>query len=213
VQVVLGAETDHRGDVGDGELGGPDQVQRTTTVLTTTDRSLQAKHHFGIMFSMKPRVYIETTIPSYLVGRPSRDLVVAAHQELTHEWWQNRRPTFGVFVSQFVIDEAGLGDPGLAKARLKVIENLDQLEITSDVGLLAARIVESRAIPEKAAADAAHIAAAAVHAMDYLLTWNCTHIANAEISTKVRRVCETAGFACPVICTPEELMGGDDNEG
>jgi hypothetical protein len=149
---------------------------------------------FGIILIMKLKVYIETTIPSYLVGRPSRDLVVAAHQELTHEWWQNRRPTFDVFVSQFVIDEASMGDPDLARGRLDIITGLDQLDITDDVGLLASSIVESRAIPQKAAADAAHIA-------------------NAEISTKVRRVCETAGFACPVICTPEELMGGDENEG
>lgn len=161
---------------------------------------------------MKPKIYIETTIPSYLVGRPSRDLIVAAHQELTHEWWQVRQSDFDIFISQFVIDEASLGDPNLSRRRLEIIEDLAQLEITQDVGVLATEIVLSGAVPEKAATDAAHIATASVHAMDYLLTWNCTHIANAEIYKKVQRVCKTKGFTCPVICTPEELMGVNNNE-
>ncbi len=114
---------------------------------------------------MKAKVYIETTIPSYLVGRLSRDLVVAAHQELTHEWWQHRRPDFVLYISQFVIDEASMGNPELAQRRLETIGDLEQLEVSEDIGLLAARIVESRAIPTKASADAAHIAAAAVHSM------------------------------------------------
>lgn len=161
---------------------------------------------------MKPKVYIETTIPSYLAGRPSRDLVVAAHQELTHEWWQTRKSDFDIFISQFVIDEASLSDPNLSCKRLEIIEDLAQLEITQDVEFLATEIVLSGAIPEKAATDAAHIAATSVHSMDYLLTWNCTHIANAEIYKKVQRVCEAKGFACPIICTPEELMGENNNE-
>lgn len=161
---------------------------------------------------MKPKVYIETTIPSYLVGRPSRDLIVAAHQELTHEWWQVRQSDFDIFISQFVIDEASLGDPNLSRRRLEIIEDLAQLEIIQDVEVLATEIVLSGAVPEKTATDAAHIATASVHAMDYLLTWNCTHIANAEIYKKVQRVCKTKGFTCPVICTPEELMGVNNNE-
>lgn len=161
---------------------------------------------------MKSKVYIETTIPSYLVGRSNRDLVIAARQELTHEWWRTRRLEFNVFVSQFVIDEASLGDPDLARDRLEIINPLDQLEVTLEIGDLARQIVESGAIPEKAATDAAHIATATVHSIDYLLTWNCTHIANAEIFRKVRQVCADAGFTCPIICTPEELMGGDDDD-
>jgi hypothetical protein len=161
---------------------------------------------------MKPKVYIETTIPSYLVGRPSRDLIVAAHQELTHEWWQTRQDNFDIFISQFVIDEASLGDPVLSRQRLKIIRNLAQLNITQDVEILATEIVLSGAVPEKASTDAAHIASASVHAMDYLLTWNCTHIANAEIYKKVQTVCKAKGFTCPIICTPEELMGVNNNE-
>ena len=161
---------------------------------------------------MKPKVYIETTIPSYVVARPSRDLIVAGHQQLTQDWWDRRGPEFELFVSQFVLDEAGLGDSELAKKRLQLIAGLDQLEISEKIGMLAVKLVEAGAIPEKAATDAAHISVATVHAMDYLLTWNCTHIANAEISRVVHQVCEAEGFTCPIICTPEELMGGHDNE-
>ena len=164
------------------------------------------------MNNMKPKLYVETTIPSYLVARPSRDLIVAGHQQLTRAWWESRKSDFDIFVSQFVIDEASLGDPEMIEKRLQAMSGLDQLELSDEVGSLAGKIVEAGAIPQKASADAAHIAVAAVHGMDYLLTWNCAHIANAEISRGVRRVCEANGFTCPVICTPEELMGSDENE-
>jgi hypothetical protein len=161
---------------------------------------------------MKPRVYLETTIPSYLVARPSRDLVVAAHQELTHEWWHTRRPEFTCFVSQFVIDEAALGNADMSRRRLEAISDMDQLEITPDVLSLAEQIVSSGAIPQKAAVDAAHVAVATVNAMDFLLTWNCAHIANAEIYRKIQHTCNGSGFECPVICTPQELMGEDTDD-
>ena len=161
---------------------------------------------------MKPKVYIETTIPSYLVGLPSRDLIVAAHQELTREWWQFRQDDFDIFISQFIIDEASLGDPDLSGMRIKIIQSLTQLEITKDVEVLATELVLSNVIPKKAATDAAHIAIASVHSMDYMLTWNCTHIANAEIYKEVQIVCDNNGFSCPIICTQEELMGENDNE-
>lgn len=161
---------------------------------------------------MKAKLYIETTIPSYIAARPSRDLVVAGHQKLTQDWWEKRRQDFDIFVSQFVLDEASGGDGSVAKRRLELLEGMEQLEILDDVGRLAGKLVESGSIPEKASADAAHIAVAAVHAMDYLLTWNCAHIANAEIFRSVRQVCEAEGYVCPVICTPEELMGGEDED-
>jgi hypothetical protein len=156
---------------------------------------------------MKEKLYLETTVPSYLAARPSRDLIIAGHQQITLDWWTNRRSSFDIYISQFVIDEASLGDPVVSKNRVDLLENFEQLEINDDVGHLATAIVESGTIPQKAATDAAHIAVAAVHGMKYLLTWNCTHIANAEISRKVNAVCEKQGFTCPVICTPEELMG------
>ena len=124
-------------------------------------------------------MYLETTIPSYLTSRPSRDLIIAGHQQLTREWWENRRDAFQLFLSQLVIDEASAGDPAAARERLKALRDLPLLDITPEVTELASRILDSGKIPRKAATDAAHIAIAAVHGMDFLVTWNCVHIANA----------------------------------
>ena len=161
---------------------------------------------------MKPKVYIETTIPSYLAGRPSRDLVVAGNQELTREWWDERRAAFDLYISQFVLDEAAIGDLKAVRRRMDVLNGLSELEITEAAEQLAEKLIRGGVIPVKAAADAAHIAVAAVSGMDYLLTWNCKHIANAEIMKKIYRLCEAEGFNCPVICTPAELMGGNGDE-
>lgn len=156
---------------------------------------------------MKPRLYLETTIPSYLTAWPSRDLVIAGHQQVTRDWWQARKNVFDIFISTFVLDEAGAGDPEAASLRLKIIEQLSVLSITDEVETLAKRLLDSQIIPAKAALDASHIAISAVHRLDFLMTWNCTHLANAQIKRKVDRVCRDAGYLCPTICTPEELMG------
>ena len=156
---------------------------------------------------MKPKLYIETTIPSYLVSAPSRDLVVAGHQQITRLWWDNRKDQFNIFISQFIIDEVSAGDHKQAKKRLDIVAPFAQLEITDEVTRLAQALLNDRVIPRKAATDAAHIAVAAVHGMDYLMTWNCSHIANATIFNSVKRVCSEQGFSFPIICTPEELMG------
>ena len=155
----------------------------------------------------KPKLYLETTIPSYLTSRPSRDLIIAGHQQITREWWTRRRRQFDIYISQLVIDEAEAGDAAAMRDRLKAIQGLPLLEITSEVEELAAAIIASGAIPRKAATDAAHIAIAGVHRMDFLLTWNCAHIANAAIARAVAGVCRQSGYDCPVICTPEELSG------
>lgn len=155
----------------------------------------------------KPKLYLETTIPSYLTSRPSRDLIIAGHQQITREWWTRRRSQFDIYISQLVIDEAEAGDAASMRDRLKAIQGLPLLEITSEVEELAAAILASGAIPQRAATDAAHIAIAGVHRMDFLLTWNCAHIANAAIARAVAGVCRQSGYDCPVICTPEELSG------
>jgi len=156
---------------------------------------------------MKPRIYLETTIPSYLTSRPSRDLVIAGHQQITRDWWEARRQSFQLFISQLVIDEASAGDAGAARERLKVIEAVPLLDITPEVAMLASNILASGRIPRKAAADAAHIAIAAVHGIEFLMTWNCVHIANAALTKALVALCRQQGFDCPVICTPEELLG------
>ena len=156
---------------------------------------------------MAQRVYLETTIPSYLTAWPSRDLIIAAHQQLTKEWWRTRRSEFDLFISQFVLDEAGAGDAQAAQERVAILNPLPLLDISEAVLELASAILQAGIIPAKAARDAAHIAVSAVHGVDFLLTWNCAHIANAQIVKKVQTICAQHGFPCPLICTPEELMG------
>jgi len=156
---------------------------------------------------MNPKVYIETTVVSYLTARPSRDLIIAAHQQLTQEWWENRRANFDLYASQLVIQESGAGDAVMAQKRLEMLNEIPLLDVNQDAVSLARALVEKGPIPEKAAVDGLHIAVATVHGMDYLLTWNCKHIANAEMQTAVAKVCREAGYEPPIICTPEELLG------
>jgi hypothetical protein len=155
---------------------------------------------------MKQTLYMETTIPSYLTSRPSRDLIIAGHQQVTKEWWEKRRGAFEIYISQLVIDEASAGDPDAARERMLLLQSFATLDITPEVGHLASAILASGILPRKAATDAAHIAIAAVHGMDFLLTWNCVHIANAVIAKAVARICRQHGWESPVICTPEELF-------
>jgi predicted nucleic acid-binding protein len=155
-----------------------------------------------------PSAYIETSVISYLTGRRNqRDLIVAAHQELTREWWDSRRHEFTLFASAVVIEEARLGDEALARARMAWIEQLHLADVTPSARELAARLLLEAALPAKANADALHIAISAVNGIDYLLTWNCTHLANAFMIPRVNKICRVAGFEPPYICTPEELMG------
>jgi predicted nucleic acid-binding protein len=156
---------------------------------------------------VKSRLYLETTIPSYLTSRPSRDLIIAGHQQITREWWEQRRGAFQLYISQLVIDEVSAGDPVAARERLKALRELPLLDLTPEVAELASGILAAGKIPRKAATDAAHIAIAAVHGMDFLVTWNCVHIANAANAKALALICRKHAFECPVICTPEELMG------
>ena len=144
---------------------------------------------------------------SYLVSRPSRDLVVAAHQQITRQWWEECRESFQLYVSQMVIQEAGSGDPAAAQRRLEELAMIPLLALTDEAQALARELLESGALPKQAVEDALHIALATVHGMDYLLTWNCRHIANAQMREAVVSVCMMRGYEPPVICTPEELMG------
>jgi predicted nucleic acid-binding protein len=155
---------------------------------------------------MKPRIYIETSIPSYLTARRSRDLIATANQELTQEWWETRKGDFYLVISEFVLREASAGDPIAAGNRLAAIEGIPELNVTDEVGLLARILIEQIPIPEKAQLDAFHIAVAAVHGIEYLLTWNCTHINNAELRPRIEALCRSNGFEPPIICTPQELL-------
>jgi PIN domain len=156
---------------------------------------------------MKPRVYIETTIPSYLAARSSRDLLIAAHQQITREWWDHRRFEFDLCISALVLQECEAGDARLAERRLDVVEGITVLPIASEASELAKAFVSGGPLPHEAAADALHLALATVYSCDYLLTWNCKHLANAEIQRPAGALAATRGWELPVVCTPEELMG------
>ena len=154
------------------------------------------------------RVYLETSFVSYLTApRFSRDPIAAAHQQITLEWWSRRRADFELVVSQVVLDEAGLGDPTASESRLEAIAALPRLLVTDSAVALARTILTRGLLPSRAFPDALHIAIATVHQVDYLLTWNCKHIANVEILPRIAVVCEELGHPLPIICTPEELLG------
>jgi len=155
---------------------------------------------------MKPNVYLETTIISYLAARPSRDLIVAGHQQITHEWWQIARHNFATVSSQLVAREAGAGDAEAAAARLAYLTGLTLLEMSEEALTLAQRLLQAKAIPQDFPEDALHVAVAVVNGIEYLLTWNYKHLANAGMRSKIETTCRELGYEAVIICTPEELM-------
>ncbi len=155
---------------------------------------------------MAERVYIETTVVSYLTARPSRDVVIAGHQQITQEWWDSRRSDYELCVSQLVLDEAGAGDQQAAQERLSVLQTMSVLETTAEALDLAKKLVQAGALPSKAGGDALHIAVAAAQGVPYLVTWNCRHLANAVMRPIIEAACKAQGLVAPIICTPEELL-------
>ena len=153
-----------------------------------------------------PSVYLETTIPSYLASRPSRDLIVAAHQQVTHEWWMRARGAFDLFVSAAVLSEIRAGDPALAARRLELVQDLPVLASRSDVDSLAEIYANGLGLPSQAHADLVHIAFAVSYRLDYLLTWNCKHIANGHVIRKLHAINHQIQRMTPVVVTPEELL-------
>jgi hypothetical protein len=158
---------------------------------------------------MEPTAYVETSIVSYLAARPSRDLITAAHQQLTTQWWATRRAAFRLHISALVVQEASDGDPDEARRRLALLEGIPAVAVTSEGLSFARSLIESRVVPRTAEADALHIAIAAANGMEYLVTWNCRHIANAQIRGKIEKLARLRGFEPPILCTPEELMETD----
>lgn len=154
---------------------------------------------------MKPRIYLETTVVSYLVGRLSRDVVVLGNQELTREWWAHRRDEYDLFISEAVLAEITIGDEELARQRLSIASSVKLLAVTEEAERLAPLLLRAAGLAANAQTDALHMALAAVHGMDYLLSWNCSHIANAAIRRSIEKQCRAAGYEPPVICTPQEL--------
>jgi predicted nucleic acid-binding protein len=159
---------------------------------------------------MAATVYLETTIPSYLTAWRSPELSMAAKQQTTRKWWDERRGGFELFISDAVLLEAAGGDAEAARKRLEVLDGIPVLNPLPEADEIALVLADRLSLPERALTDAAHIALCVVHGIDYLLTWNCTHIANATYQPIILDVCEQFGYAMPVICTPDQLMGDDD---
>ena len=154
---------------------------------------------------MPPKVYLETSIISYLAARPSRDVVVAGHQQTTRDWWETQRQRFTVVASQLVVQEASAGNANAAQQRLALLTTVELLTTNEAAIALAQTLVNQGAIPAKAAADALHIALSVTNGVEYLLTWNCRHIANASMRNQIERLCRTQGYEPTIICTPDEL--------
>ena len=154
---------------------------------------------------MKPKLYVETSIISYLTSRPSRDVVINANQQIAQEWWENRQ-NFDLFISQIVVDEVSKGDAQMAKQRMDLIQDIPFIDFNDEAKNLAKEILRQNILPPKAALDVFHIATTAVHEIDFLLTLNCKHIANAFIFRRIEKVCTEFGYEPPIVCTPQEIL-------
>jgi predicted nucleic acid-binding protein len=156
---------------------------------------------------MTATVYVETSVISHLTSRPSRDLVAAAMQTITQEWWLDAHNRYDLRVSVLVLEEASRGDPEAARLRLDAISNLSVLALNEPAEKLARLLLEKKLVPQNSVEDAFHISIASAHGIDYLVTWNFRHINNAETRWRIQMAIESMGYACPTICSPEELGG------
>lgn len=155
---------------------------------------------------MPNRVYIETTVISYLTARPTRDVIQLAKQAATEQWWREEGPRSELFVSQLVVDEAAQGDAEAVRRRVEVVSAVPRLETTDEAVILAKMLMHTHALPANAEDDALHVSVATVHEMDILLTWNCRHIANVMTMPRIRATIEKAGYNPPTITTPEDFL-------
>lgn len=157
-----------------------------------------------------PSAYVETTIPSYLTAAPSRDLVVAGHQQVTHTWWRTAKDHFDLFISEAVLREVRAGDPEYAARRLELLAAIPVLPLNQEIRFLADWYRAELQLPKKAGADALHIALAVFYEMDYLVTWNCAHIANGHVLRALMKLNHGLGRYTPLLLTPDELLSEDD---
>jgi len=154
----------------------------------------------------KPTLYLETTIPSYLAARPSSDIIIAGRQRITHDWWNEERQCFQIYISQAVLIEAQAGDQNAALIRAGYLEGLQILPLINEIETISKEYLSALDIPKKSALDAVHIAFSVIYNLDYLLTWNCKHLAHGEVRKKLKRYNDSVGLQTPEIVTPNELM-------
>ena len=155
---------------------------------------------------MKKKVYIETTIPSYLVAKPSRDIIILGRQDLTREWWENERLNYKLYISVTVLDEVKRGNAEMAKRRIEILQGITILPTVMEVEKLAEKYFVYFNFPKKAERDAFHMAYAVYYKMDYLLSWNCSHLSNAGILKGLLKYNSKLGLETPIICTIDEIM-------
>ena len=160
---------------------------------------------------MKRKIYIETSVISYLTARPSKTIIGAAHQQITASWWETRQQ-YDLFVSAPVLRECQAGDKSAAAKRMAALEGFSVLQVSQESLSIAESLVQHGIIPPKASEDALHIAIATVSEMEFLLTWNCKHIANPIIQKRIEDYLDSIGKWLPFICTPEELLGDENDE-
>lgn len=156
---------------------------------------------------MKAKVYIETTVVSYQTGRFSRDMVIAGHQQSTRSFWELLGHTLDPFVSALVVKEAFGGDPSVATKRLEAIEAFPVLASSEEAVNLAEALMDTKSVPREFPDDALHIAIASTTGMDYIVTWNFSHINNPFTIARIRHTVEEAGYVCPEIVSPEAFLG------
>ena len=159
-----------------------------------------------------PSVYLETTIPSYLAAHPSRDLIVAAHQQITHEWWLDAHDRFDLYISEAVLHEIRSGDPDAAARRLAIVNGLPVLQLNDDVRTLVHEYDRRLGLTGRARADLPHFAYAVAYEMDYLVTWNCRHIANGEVIRRLLAVNAELQRPTPLLLTPEEILSTPEED-
>jgi hypothetical protein len=157
-------------------------------------------------YVLRPRLYLDTTIPSYLTARVSRDLNIARYQKITTQWWNSWRTNFDIRISELVWKEASRGNPEAAERRLQLLARFPLLEVNERAYALCERLLRDCCLPDRASMDAAHVAVAAIHGMEFLLTWNFAHLVNTNFAPKIRSVCELEGHSSPLLCTPEQLI-------
>lgn len=158
-----------------------------------------------------PTVYLETSVISYLTARPSSQTIMAGQQESTRQWWERDRLHYDLYISAAVTQEITRGDKVAARERLEIVRGLPQLDVTPEVIRLAEEIMTAAQLPQKAEVDSIHLAVSAINGIDFLLTWNCRHIANPALYRLFERVFHAAGLQSPVICTPDVLLGDFDD--
>jgi len=152
-------------------------------------------------------IYIETSILGHLTARPTDNLILAANIKITQDWWDEYSSSLVLYTSEIVEDEASKGDTAIAERRLNILESLIFLDLTEEAIELAQEFLQQSNLPPKASNDALHMALATVYGLDYLLTWNCKHMANAQIQRKLSQISVELGYKLPFVCTPYEFMG------